>query len=145
MGRLRSDTSDDPTVRLPPLRRARAAVGLARGRGGLAEFSEEAARDPVLMALRERTVVVADDPAITEAGVQVDVETHDGRHLSKRLAHAIGSVERPLTDEQLNAKFRDQAELILGKVQTSSLLELCWSIDTVDDANSVLEAAVAPA
>jgi 2-methylcitrate dehydratase PrpD len=122
-----------------------AAVGLARGRGGLAEFSDEAARDPALRALRGRTVVVADDPTITEANAQVDVETYDGRHLSRRVMHALGSVDRPLTDDQLTAKFIDQAEPILGPARAQHLVELCWRIDKAGDVNTVLEAAVAPA
>jgi 2-methylcitrate dehydratase PrpD len=122
-----------------------AAIGLVRGRGGPAEFTDEAVHDARLKALRELAVVVADDPTITEANAQIDVTLRDGRRLSKRVEHALGSVEKPLSDAQLDEKFRDQAIPILGAAKAERLRELCWRIDEVTDANVVLDAAVVTA
>src|SRR5690606_19725230 len=57
-----------------------AAIGLARGKGGLAEFTDEALHDPVLVRLRGITTAVA-DAAVGEDQVDIEVELDDGRVL----------------------------------------------------------------
>lgn len=119
-----------------------AAVGLVRGRAGLREYTDEAVNDPAVRAVRERATRAADDPDVTEDGVRVELETTDGRVLTKRLEGSLGNLQRPLTDEQLSAKFRDQATLVLSDERAARALELCWSIDGLDDVAELVSATV---
>ena len=119
-----------------------AAVGLVRGRAGLREYTDEAVNDPDVKRVRERTTRAADDPSVTEDGVHVELELTDGRVLEKRLEGSLGNLTRPLTDEQLSAKFRDQATLVLSEEQAERALELCWRIDDLDDAAEVVRATI---
>ena len=57
---------------------------------------------------------------------------------------SIGNLKRPLTDAQLNAKFRDQGMLALPAAQVDRLIDLCWRIDTLEDVGELVRAA-APA
>ncbi len=41
------------------------------------------------------------------------VTLNDGRTIHRHIDHAIGSVEKPMTDAQLEAKFKDLADGIL--------------------------------
>jgi 2-methylcitrate dehydratase PrpD len=117
-----------------------AAVGLVRGRAGLREYTDEAVNDPDVKAVRERATRAADDPEVTEDGVRVELETTDGRVLEKRLEGSLGNLSRPLTDEQLSAKFRDQATLVLSDERAERALELCWNIDALDDVAELVSA-----
>ena len=54
----------------------------------------------------------------------------------------MGNLTRPMSDRQLDAKFRDQAVLALPPPQVDSLLDRCWHLDEVDDVSSVVLAAV---
>ena len=45
------------------------------------------------------------------------VKLKDGRSLSRHIEHAIGSLEKPLSDGALGAKFTDLADGILAKDQ----------------------------
>jgi 2-methylcitrate dehydratase PrpD len=118
-----------------------AAVGLVRGRAGLREYTDGAVHDPAVRAVRERTVATADDPEVTEDGVRVEVELSDGRVLTRRVEGSLGNLARPLTDEQLSAKFREQATLVLSGERADALLELCWRIDELDDVREIVIAA----
>jgi hypothetical protein len=91
--------------------------------------------------VRERTTAVGDS-SITEDQAHVDVELADGRTLEIFIEKSLGNLNRPMTDRQLDAKFRDQAVLALPSAQVDSLLDLCWRIDEVDDVNEVIGAAV---
>jgi 2-methylcitrate dehydratase PrpD len=119
-----------------------AAVGLVRGRAGLREYTDEAVDDPDVKAVRERATREADDPTVTEDGVHVELELTDGRLLEKRLTASLGNLQRPLTDEQLSAKFRDQATLAISPEQAEQALELSWRVDALDDVAELVDATV---
>jgi 2-methylcitrate dehydratase PrpD len=118
-----------------------AAIGLVLGKAGLREYSDETVNDPQVRRVRERTTAVGDS-SITEDQAHVDVELADGRTLEIFIEKSLGNLNRPMTDRQLDAKFRDQAVLALPSAQVDSLLDLCWRIDEVDDVNEVIGAAV---
>jgi 2-methylcitrate dehydratase PrpD len=119
-----------------------AAVGLVRGRAGLREYTDDAVNDPDVKAVRERATREADDPTVTEDGVHVELELTDGRLLEKRLTESLGNLQRPLTDEQLSAKFRDQATLAISPEQAEQALELSWRVDALDDVAELVDATV---
>ena len=119
-----------------------AAVGLVRGRAGLREYTDEAVNDPDVKAVRERATREADDPTVTEDGVHVELELTDGRVLEKRLTASLGNLQRPLTDDQLSAKFRDQATLAVTAEQAEPALELSWRIDELADVAELVDATV---
>ena len=78
----------------------------------------------------------------TEDGVHVELELTDGRVLEKRLTASLGNLQRPLTDDQLSAKFRDQATLAVTAEQAELALELSWRIDELADVAELVDATV---
>src|SRR5690606_4255075 len=87
-------------------------------------------------------VTAAADPNCHEASVTIEVSFNDGSSLTKHVERAIGSRERPLTDEQLETKFMNQAKLVIGEAQSRALLDLAWTIDDLGRACAVAEASV---
>ena len=118
-----------------------AAVGLVRGKGGLREYTDEAVNDPAIKRVRELTTATG-DPSVTEDQVHVEVELRDGRKLSKLVEQSLGNIHRPLTDKQLEEKFRDQAILVLPAREVESVIQLCWKIDQLDDVGDLVTATV---
>ena len=118
-----------------------AAVGLVRGKGGLREYTDEAVNDPAIKRVRELTTATG-DPSVTEDQVHVEVELRDGRKLSKLVEQSLGNIHRPLTDKQLEEKFRDQAILVLPAPEVESVIQLCWKIDQLDDVGELVTATV---
>ncbi len=88
-------------------------VGLLCGRGGLHEFSDEMSVDPRVVAVRDRTRLYPDE-SIGRQGATVTVVFADGAQISETVVAASGSMERPLTDEQLTDKFESLVAPILG-------------------------------
>ena len=117
-----------------------AALGLVRGRAGLREFTDEAVNDAAIRSAREK-VTATGDPAIAEDAVQVEVVLADGRRLVKNLRHAIGNLARPMSDGELEEKFRDQATLALPLEQVNALIALCWKVDGLADCRELIAAA----
>jgi len=118
-----------------------AAVGLVRGKAGLQEYTDAAVNDPAVKRVRERATAVG-DPAVTEDQAGIEVELTDGRVLTKFVAASIGNLARPLSDAQLDAKFRGQAVLALPEPQVTQALASCWGIDTLDDVGALVAATI---
>ena len=69
------------------------AIGLGRGKGGLAEFTDEAVNDPMLKGLREIITAVG-DPSVKEDAVDVSVRLKDGRTVKLHLEGSLGNLEK---------------------------------------------------
>jgi 2-methylcitrate dehydratase PrpD len=80
------------------------AVAIIDGAAGERQYSDRAVQDPGVMALRDK-VCASIDSAIKPEQVDMTVTLKDGRTLHRFIEHAIGSVEVPMTDQQLEAKF----------------------------------------
>jgi 2-methylcitrate dehydratase PrpD len=88
------------------------AVGLLFGRGGLAEFSDEVAVEPRVVKLRGKTTLQP-DPACARDAATVTVVWKSGRAESSEVLQAAGSLDRPLSDDALLAKFTSLVEPVL--------------------------------
>jgi 2-methylcitrate dehydratase PrpD len=117
-----------------------AAVAIAAGAAGVKQFSDDWVRRPDVVALRDR-VVPKVDPSIGEAQARVAITLKDGRRLERFVEHAVGSVERPMSDADLDAKVRDLCDGVLPAAQTARTIELCRGIEREKDARVLAETA----
>ncbi len=117
-----------------------AAVGLVRGKAGIQEYTDQAVNDPAVKRVRERAVAIGDS-SITEDQARIEVELTGGRTLTRFVEASIGNLARPLSDRQLDAKFRDQAVLALPSQQVEAVLASCWRLDALDDVGAFVVAA----
>lgn len=118
-----------------------AALAIVRGSAGMRDFSDAAAKDPVIVALRDRVTATV-DPAIQEHQVRARVTLRDGRVLTHVVEHAVGSLERPMSDADLEAKALDLMQGVLPDPQARALVDLCWRADTLPGAAALAAAAV---
>lgn len=116
------------------------AIALIQGAAGERQYSDQAVQDPAVVALRGKVIATV-DPEIKPQQVDMTVVLTDGRQVHQYIQHAIGSVEVPMTDEQLEAKFSDLAEGILRRQQTQALLKACWQVEQMADAGQIARAA----
>jgi 2-methylcitrate dehydratase PrpD len=117
------------------------AAGLTFGRAGEEEFSVEIVNRPDIVALRRKVVATADD-AIDEASADVTAVLADGRRIRVFVEHAIGSLQKPMSDAQLEAKFHSLADPVLGSPATGRLIDACWRVGSAPDVCSLAALAV---
>ncbi|MES2946199.1 MAG: MmgE/PrpD family protein [Pseudomonadota bacterium] len=111
------------------------AAGLTFGRAAEEEFDDALVNSPAMVALRRKVVATVDD-SIAEASADVTAVLTDGRRVHVFVEHAIGSLQNPMSDSQLEAKFQGLADEILGVGRTSELINACWGLGK---AQSVVE------
>jgi 2-methylcitrate dehydratase PrpD len=113
------------------------------GSVGVKQFTAECRQDPEVVSLRDRIEGVVDERVATDEA-HATVRLHDGRVFEQHVAHAVGSIERPLSDRDLEAKLRSLAEPVLTATAIDELTAMLWSLETLRDAGAVARAA-APA
>ena len=112
------------------------AVGLVFGRASEHEFSDAIVNRADVVGLR-RKIVATVDQDIDEAAVDVTAILAGGRREHVFVEHAIGSLQRPMTDAQLEAKFTELSMPIIGAGKTKALIGAAWSIGSSDDVRAM--------
>ena len=116
------------------------ALAIAAGSAGMRDFSDANATSPPIVALRDRVTATV-DPTLKEEQVRATIVLKDGRRLDKFIEHVVGSVERPMSDRDLEAKFLGLAEGVLPESQTRTLIARCWEVETLRSAAELATAA----
>src|SRR5206468_10422516 len=79
------------------------AAAIIFGQAGQSEFSDAVVARPDVVALRERVAAtIAGD--IAEDAADVTIHCNDGRRLHTFVAHALGSLQQPMSDADLARK-----------------------------------------
>jgi 2-methylcitrate dehydratase PrpD len=118
-----------------------AAIGLVRGKAGIQEYTDEAVNDPQIRRVRE-LVKATGDPSITEDQARIEVDLTTGEKFSRFVEKSLGNIHRPMSDKQLEDKFRDQAVAALPAAQVEKSIALCWKIDELEDVAELIQASV---
>ena len=114
------------------------ATALVHGKVGIAEV--DGLGDAAVLALSDRIVGVARDGR-PKASPSITVHRTDGRSATVEAGDPIGSPEKPLTDAQFEAKFRDCAGNAVRRLSDASLDALLAAIgrlETLPDARELM-------
>ncbi len=112
------------------------AAGLMFGRAGEEEFSDEIVNRPDVAALRRKVQATVDD-SIDEAAADVTAVLTSGERVHIRVEHAIGSLQRPLSDAQLDAKFAGLVEPVLGAAKVEAIGAACRRLAEMSDVREL--------
>ena len=117
------------------------AAGLLFGEAGEGEFDDALVTSEAVVNVR-RKVVATVDPTIDEAEVRAVAIMKDGTRKAVHVEHAIGSLQRPLTNADLERKFSSLAEPVLGKTALAPLIAAAWGLGAAADVQELVKLAV---
>ena len=117
------------------------AAGLLFGEAGEGEFDDALVTSEAVVDVR-RKVVATVDPTIDEAEVRAVAIMKDGTRKAVHVEHAIGSLQRPLTNADLERKFSSLAEPVLGKTALAPLIAAAWGLGAAADVRELVKLAV---
>ena len=116
------------------------AAGLVFGRAGEGEYDDAIVSRDDMVALR-RKVVATVDPSIAEDAADLVAHLAGGRREHVFVEHAIGSLERPMSDGDLQAKFASLVEPVLGEERCRAIAEAAWKIGDAPDVRALVRLA----
>ncbi len=117
------------------------AAALVHGAAGVAQFTDYCVREPAMVALRS-TVSTQADASCDTAAAHVEIVLRDGRHLARHIPHATGSLEKPMTDADIEKKFHELAASSRSQCHAWDVIEIAWSLERLNDAAKFVQAAV---
>jgi 2-methylcitrate dehydratase PrpD len=118
------------------------ALALLYGDADPRRFDDAHALDPTLAALRAR-ITAETNAQLAKDQAEVTFILNDGRKVETRVEHAVGSLANPMSDADLDDKFRGLCEEALPKQKIELLLELCRGCEGLADASVIAAAAAA--
>ena len=118
------------------------AAAIRFGDAGETEFSDEIASRADMIALRDR-VHAKVDASLDETAADVTIRCADGRRLHLFVEHAIGSMQRPLSDADLERKFHRLVDPVLGAGRAGRLVEIARTLADARDTDALKAAATA--
>ena len=109
---------------------------------GLAQFTDDRVRRPDVQALMPRVRMFVHPEQTTRESLarkftDVTVALKDGTKLQRRVDQAKGQPGNPLTDGELEVKFRDAAGHALQKDRIEALLAALNRLETVPDVSAI--------
>lgn len=120
------------------------AAALFDGDVTLASFDDDHLNDPKISALIQKIRMHRNDELDKRypEGIPnlLKVTMKDGRQLSKEVTFPRGHAKNPMTDDEVNAKFRRLSSAILSNHQIDYLLEQLWHLEDQVEIGGILEA-----
>ena len=118
------------------------ATALVRGRYTLAELEDDALNDPRTAALMQKTTHAVDPESAYPRyySGEVIVKLKDGRELRHRESQNRGSDARPLTADEIIAKYRGNAERVMSASRAQRLIDSVLSLERAEDLDALISA-----
>ena len=118
------------------------AVALTYGLVHQSHFDEQYYRNRQLLDLTRRVKVAVSEEANQRAPeamlCDVEVVTNSGERYTAEVPYHKGHYKNPMTDAEVEAKFRSLAQDFLSPAQTDTLLEKLWNLEQVEDIGEVI-------
>jgi 2-methylcitrate dehydratase PrpD len=115
-----------------------AAVAYLDRAAGTAQYTDARAAAPDVAALRERIEVSTDETfRKDQASAAIIITT--GERYAAMIDHASGTVDNPMSDDAIEAKFIANASPAVGAERAQNIAALVWRLDTLTDVRSVVE------
>jgi 2-methylcitrate dehydratase len=70
----------------------------------------------------------------------MDVTTTSGQHVSASVTHPRGHFRNPMSDQEVEAKFRRLAADAMSPAQMDRVLALLWSFEDAENLSTCLDA-----
>jgi 2-methylcitrate dehydratase PrpD len=119
-------------------------VALLRGDAGLEAFSDEAVADPKLRALGS-LLRFRDDESFSIDSAKVVLRFRDQTTEQEHVHMARGSLQRPLTDQELETKLRDLCRYGRSGCDAGPLIDAIWNMEDSQDMGHLARLAAVPA
>ena len=119
------------------------AVALTHGNVGLEHFSEEAIRNSAVLGLVKKIKVYSSDEcekAWPEATLNIlEVTLKGGSKRSVRVYHHKGHPRNPMSDQEVEQKFRRLSREILAPGQADAIISELWNLEKQKDLGKLVE------
>jgi 2-methylcitrate dehydratase PrpD len=113
------------------------AVALVEGRAGIEQYTDLKASDPVVTKIRDLITINSDENLGRDQARAIIYWDHDQKEVA--IEHALGTVQHPLSDRELEEKFIANAKICLTESTAKQLIEHIWHLDELPSIQPLLD------
>jgi 2-methylcitrate dehydratase len=119
------------------------AIAIKEKTFGPESFKPEKFNDPVILDLIEKITVEPDSsmPVYSYRGIS-EIITKDGCRYSKSMDLPHGLGDDPLTDGELEDKFKEMALKYMSREKIQKIVDMVWNVDGIDDIGELTKQMV---
>lgn len=119
------------------------AVALREGTALFAQFGADRIADPEIQRLSKLMVIVPDDSLSRGVSCRLELTLTDGTTLTSTVDHPLGSLDRPMTEQHHERKFRMLTEGLRTTATQDRILSLLADLPGLKDVTELVQAITA--
>ena|SRR5579859_3569285 len=93
--------------------------------------------DELVASVRDK-IDVTTDVSLRDDEAKLCFSLENGERKGIHVEHAKGSLAKPMTKGELEAKFLDQSVGIIDRAKCQEIIKECWQIDAIEDISRLL-------
>lgn len=115
------------------------AVALLEGKALLKQYSDRNIRNPQVKRLCQLTSISEDASLPRGVSCNMAVTLRGGRQLTSQVDYPKGSIQNPMTEQEMQGKFESLAGPVIGAKRAQALAAAVMDIERVPDVSTVLK------
>jgi 2-methylcitrate dehydratase PrpD len=113
------------------------AAALVEGEAGVAQAQLACIQNPKIRALQDRLTATS-RPELNIDQAKAVMRMRDGAVFTVTIEHGVGSLAKPMSDDELSAKFLAQACGVLPDAKAKELLAASWNVAALESVADLL-------
>ena len=118
------------------------AIAFVEGKAFPSEYSEEKLRDPFIQKLSEMVEIDTGHDFHRGVSCRMEVILRNGSRFASQVDYPKGSIQNPLTRNEMREKFRSLSSTILGNRKQEEVERMVFEIQKVKDVSELLRLVV---
>src|SRR5262245_13648816 len=115
-----------------------AAAAYLDGRAGIAQFTNERATAPDVVALRGK-IEARIDETLGKDQATATLVLGRGKRIATRVEHASGTIDNPMTDAAIEDKSMANAAPVIGEARARQVVAAAWRLEGLADLGPVVD------
>jgi 2-methylcitrate dehydratase PrpD len=114
------------------------AVALIEGNALLPQYQDEKLNDPEILRLSQMVKVVPDESLPRGVSCLMILETTGGAELKSQVDHPRGSIENPMSPEEMSNKVHMLDDGVIGRKSTDELIDRVKKVETLESISEIM-------
>ena len=118
------------------------ALRLIKGSNGFGDYTMQNIKDPAILSLVHKIDYIAnealEEKSAAAAPAIVTIKLKNGEVYKKRVDYAKGTINNPLTLEELKDKFRGLTNPVLSSERTEKIIETLMTLEEIENISRLL-------
>lgn len=115
------------------------AVALIEGKALLAQYTERSIRNPKIRRLSSLAQFMPDPKLPRGVSCRITVTLDNGTSFVSQVDYPKGSIQNPMSDDELYAKFESLAAPVLGQRRVRTLADAVMSVEKMQDVSELMK------